>query len=53
MIDHYWEEDKDQEFIDWKIASFNLTGNGDRHHYETFKKGGNEGMLLHLDNAKR
>ena len=28
-------------------------GNADRHHYETFKKGAEEGMLIHLDNGKR
>lgn len=39
------------DIIDTSIFDF-IIGNGDRHHYETFKKGGNEGMLLHLDNAK-
>ncbi|XP_065829885.1 glycosaminoglycan xylosylkinase-like [Oscarella lobularis] len=29
-----------------------LIGNADRHHYETFERDGNDGMLLHLDNAK-
>jgi hypothetical protein len=29
-----------------------LLGNADRHHYETFEKDGDSGMLLLLDNAK-
>ena len=30
-----------------------LSGNADRHHYETIKSYGDAGMLLLLDNAKR
>uniref|UniRef100_A0A8C6Z193 FAM20A golgi associated secretory pathway pseudokinase n=1 Tax=Nothoprocta perdicaria TaxID=30464 RepID=A0A8C6Z193_NOTPE len=29
-----------------------LTGNMDRHHYEMFTKFGDDGFLLHLDNAR-
>eukprot|EP00794_Sanderia_malayensis_P016215 gene16215-17847_t len=39
------------DIIDTSIFDF-LIGNGDRHHYETFKKGGPHGLVLHLDNAK-
>ncbi|KAJ8787007.1 hypothetical protein J1605_023262 [Eschrichtius robustus] len=28
------------------------TGNMDRHHYETFSKFGDDGFLIHLDNAR-
>ncbi|MCJ8738234.1 hypothetical protein PDJAM_G00033270 [Pangasius djambal] len=37
--------------IDMAIFDF-LTGNMDRHHYEIFTKFGDEGFLLHLDNAR-
>ncbi|XP_023140773.2 pseudokinase FAM20A [Amphiprion ocellaris] len=37
--------------IDMSIFDF-LTGNMDRHHYEIFTKFGDEGFLLHLDNAR-
>ncbi|XP_062234668.1 pseudokinase FAM20A isoform X1 [Platichthys flesus] len=37
--------------IDMSIFDF-LTGNMDRHHYEVFTKFGDEGFLLHLDNAR-
>ncbi|XP_034415373.1 pseudokinase FAM20A isoform X2 [Cyclopterus lumpus] len=37
--------------IDMSIFDF-LTSNMDRHHYEIFTKFGDEGFLLHLDNAK-
>jgi hypothetical protein len=30
-----------------------ILGNADRHHYETFVKGGDDAMVLHLDNGKR
>ena len=39
------------DIIDTSIFDF-LIGNGDRHHYEVFKEGGNDGMVLLLDNAK-
>ncbi|EDO44241.1 predicted protein [Nematostella vectensis] len=39
------------DIIDTAVFDF-LIGNADRHHYETFKKGDDEGMLVHLDNAK-
>lgn len=29
-----------------------LTGNMDRHHYETFEKFGNETFIIHLDNGR-
>lgn len=29
-----------------------LSGNMDRHHYETFEKFGNDTFLLHLDNGR-
>ena len=32
---------------------FIIAGNADRHHYETFVKGGDDAMVLHLDNGKR
>ncbi|XP_028331907.1 pseudokinase FAM20A [Gouania willdenowi] len=37
--------------IDMSIFDF-LTGNMDRHHYEIFSNFGDEGFLLHLDNAR-
>ncbi|XP_037547286.1 pseudokinase FAM20A [Nematolebias whitei] len=37
--------------MDMSIFDF-LIGNMDRHHYETFTKFGDEGFLLHLDNAR-
>ncbi|XP_061564944.1 pseudokinase FAM20A [Cololabis saira] len=37
--------------IDMTIFDF-LIGNMDRHHYEIFTKFGDEGLLLHLDNAR-
>ncbi|XP_005992213.1 pseudokinase FAM20A [Latimeria chalumnae] len=37
--------------IDMSIFDF-LTGNMDRHHYEIFTKFGNDGILIHLDNAR-
>ncbi|KAM9426002.1 pseudokinase FAM20A [Pholidichthys leucotaenia] len=37
--------------IDMAIFDF-LMGNMDRHHYEIFTKFGDEGFLLHLDNAR-
>ncbi|CAN9508629.1 unnamed protein product [Ophioblennius macclurei] len=37
--------------IDMSIFDF-LTGNMDRHHYEMFTRFGDEGFLLHLDNAR-
>ncbi|XP_051968274.1 pseudokinase FAM20A-like [Xyrauchen texanus] len=37
--------------IDMAIFDF-LTGNMDRHHYELFTKFGDDGFLLHLDNAR-
>uniref|UniRef100_A0A671PCF6 Pseudokinase FAM20A-like n=1 Tax=Sinocyclocheilus anshuiensis TaxID=1608454 RepID=A0A671PCF6_9TELE len=37
--------------IDMVIFDF-LTGNMDRHHYEVFTKFGDDGFLLHLDNAR-
>nr|XP_005156044.1 pseudokinase FAM20A isoform X1 [Danio rerio] len=37
--------------IDMAVFDF-LTGNMDRHHYEIFTKFGDEGFLLHLDNAR-
>ncbi|XP_067573291.1 pseudokinase FAM20A isoform X7 [Pseudorca crassidens] len=37
--------------IDMAIFDF-LTGNMDRHHYETFTKFGDDGFLIHLDNAR-
>ncbi|KAL7989597.1 hypothetical protein Chor_012263 [Crotalus horridus] len=37
--------------IDMAIFDF-LIGNMDRHHYEMFTKFGDEGFLLHLDNAR-
>ncbi|XP_053851081.1 LOW QUALITY PROTEIN: pseudokinase FAM20A [Vidua macroura] len=37
--------------VDMAIFDF-LTGNMDRHHYEMFTKFGDDGFLLHLDNAR-
>ncbi|KAJ3607834.1 hypothetical protein NHX12_024885 [Muraenolepis orangiensis] len=37
--------------IDMSVFDF-LMGNMDRHHYELFTKFGDEGFLLHLDNAR-
>ncbi|KAM8945716.1 pseudokinase FAM20A [Pelodytes ibericus] len=37
--------------MDLAIFDF-LIGNMDRHHYETFTKFGDEGFLLHIDNAR-
>lgn len=37
--------------VDMAIFDF-LIGNMDRHHYEIFTKFGDEGFLLHLDNAR-
>uniref|UniRef100_A0A7M4FR28 FAM20A golgi associated secretory pathway pseudokinase n=1 Tax=Crocodylus porosus TaxID=8502 RepID=A0A7M4FR28_CROPO len=37
--------------IDMAVFDF-LTGNMDRHHYEMFTKFGDDGFLLHLDNAR-
>ncbi|RXM33827.1 Pseudokinase FAM20A [Acipenser ruthenus] len=37
--------------IDMAIFDF-LTGNMDRHHYEIFTKFGDDGFLLHFDNAR-
>uniref|UniRef100_A0A8C1IXY6 FAM20A golgi associated secretory pathway pseudokinase n=1 Tax=Cyprinus carpio TaxID=7962 RepID=A0A8C1IXY6_CYPCA len=37
--------------IDMAIFDF-LTGNMDRHHYEIFTKFGDDGFLLHVDNAR-
>ncbi|XP_028989846.1 pseudokinase FAM20A [Betta splendens] len=37
--------------IDMSVFDF-LTGNMDRHHYEIFTKFGDEGFILHLDNAR-
>ncbi|XP_061471610.1 pseudokinase FAM20A isoform X2 [Rhineura floridana] len=39
------------DIIDMAIFDF-LIGNMDRHHYEMFTKFGDEGFLLHLDNAR-
>lgn len=39
------------DIMDTAIFDF-LIGNADRHHYETFRDEGDQGMLLHLDNAK-
>eukprot|EP00795_Rhopilema_esculentum_P010650 gene10650-19392_t len=50
-VSPYNEGPRMLDIIDTSIFDF-LIGNGDRHHYETFKKGGPRGMLLHLDNAK-
>ena len=40
------------DMIDASVFDY-LIGNADRHQYETFEKDGDQGMLLHLDNAKR
>ena len=37
--------------IDTAIFDY-FIGNADRHHYETFVKGGDDAMVLHLDNGK-
>ncbi|XP_048473284.1 extracellular serine/threonine protein kinase FAM20C-like [Rhincodon typus] len=39
------------DVIDMTVLDF-LTGNMDRHHYETFQKFGNESFILHLDNGR-
>ncbi|WAQ96577.1 FA20C-like protein [Mya arenaria] len=39
------------DLIDMHVFDF-LTGNMDRHHYETFTDFGNETFLLHLDNGR-
>lgn len=39
------------DIMDTSIFDF-LIGNADRHHYEYLQKGGNHGMLLHIDNGK-
>ncbi|XP_031574377.1 glycosaminoglycan xylosylkinase-like isoform X2 [Actinia tenebrosa] len=39
------------DIIDTAIFDF-IIGNADRHHYETLKKGDEDGVLVHLDNAK-
>lgn len=39
------------DILDTAVFDF-LIGNADRHHYETFEKDGDSGMLLLLDNAK-
>lgn len=39
------------DIIDMHVFDF-LTGNMDRHHYETFTDFGNETFLLHLDNGR-
>nr|XP_032834615.1 extracellular serine/threonine protein kinase FAM20C-like [Petromyzon marinus] len=39
------------DVVDMSIFDF-LTGNMDRHHYETFEKFGNNTFLLHLDNGR-
>ncbi|KAI8518561.1 Glycosaminoglycan xylosylkinase [Branchiostoma belcheri] len=39
------------DILDAAIFDY-LIGNADRHHYETFEKDGDKGMLLLLDNAK-
>ena len=40
------------DMIDASVFDY-LIGNADRHQYETFEKDSDQGMLLHLDNAKR
>uniref|UniRef100_A0A8C5Q3Q6 FAM20 C-terminal domain-containing protein n=1 Tax=Leptobrachium leishanense TaxID=445787 RepID=A0A8C5Q3Q6_9ANUR len=39
------------DLMDLAVLDF-LMGNQDRHHYETFKKFGNNTFLLHLDNGR-
>ncbi|XP_057572564.1 pseudokinase FAM20A [Hippopotamus amphibius kiboko] len=39
------------DIIDVAVFDF-LTGNMDRHHYELFTKFGDDGFLIHLDNAR-
>nr|XP_040032668.1 pseudokinase FAM20A [Gasterosteus aculeatus aculeatus] len=47
----YNSGDRLLNIIDMSIFDF-LTSNMDRHHYEIFTKFGDEGFLLHLDNAR-
>ncbi|XP_076007798.1 pseudokinase FAM20A [Genypterus blacodes] len=51
MIHPYSSGNRLLNIIDMSIFDF-LTGNMDRHHYEIFTKFGDEGFLLHLDNAR-
>ena len=39
------------DLIDMAVLDF-LTGNMDRHHYETFKLFGNDSFTLHLDHGR-
>ncbi|XP_035824787.1 extracellular serine/threonine protein kinase FAM20C [Aplysia californica] len=39
------------DVLDMSVFDF-LTGNLDRHHYETFREFGNDTFLLHLDNGR-
>ncbi|XP_061702101.1 extracellular serine/threonine protein kinase FAM20C [Syngnathoides biaculeatus] len=39
------------DVMDMSIFDF-LTGNMDRHHYETFEKFGNDTFIIHLDNGR-
>uniref|UniRef100_UPI00358F4C22 extracellular serine/threonine protein kinase FAM20C-like isoform X2 n=1 Tax=Myxine glutinosa TaxID=7769 RepID=UPI00358F4C22 len=39
------------DVIDMMVFDF-LTGNMDRHHYDTFEKFGNDSFLLHFDNGR-
>ncbi|XP_030631194.1 pseudokinase FAM20A [Chanos chanos] len=47
----YNSGDRLLNIIDMAIFDF-LTGNMDRHHYEIFTKFGDDGFLLHFDNAR-